>query len=352
MSEMSPNNEQVRAEIAEQAAAWFVENRGGQLGSATRAAFTEWLRASPVHVQEYLAVAVLSRDLPAATNNPAASLDSLLEAARADADNVVSLVPVRRTPARVAPALPRARWSSTWSLTAAAAMILVVCSTIWSMRDGDRFGLPKTYSTARGEQSARRLPDGSVLHLNTDSELTVRYSRGERLVELVRGEALFQVAHDDRRRFRVAAGGAGMLAVGTQFDVYRGPVAVKVTVVEGAVLVFTASAPQAAQRVAAGYQVEIGERVGVARPVDTQAAIAWLERRIAFENRPLGEVAEEFNRYGRTAIVIEDPELRSLLITGVFDAYDANSFAAFLGTLAGVQVEKTPRRILVRKLAR
>jgi len=82
---MSPSNEQVRAEIAEQAAVWFVENRGGQLEAATRAAFTEWLRASPVHVQEYLAVAVLSRDLPAATTDPKASLESLLAAAHTDA---------------------------------------------------------------------------------------------------------------------------------------------------------------------------------------------------------------------------------------------------------------------------
>jgi transmembrane sensor len=351
MSEMSPSNEQVRANIAEQAGAWFVENRGGPLDAAARVDFTEWLRASPVHVQEYLAVAVLSRDLPAATSDARTSLESLLAAAHADADNVVSLTPARAAAVRAIPAPARARWSAAWPLAAAASLVLAICAALWSVRDGDRFGLPKTYSTVHGELSVRQLPDGSVLHLNTDSEVTVRYSRGERLVELVRGEALFQVAHDDRRRFRVAAGEAGVLDVGTQFDVYRGPAAVKVTVVEGTVAVFTVSAPRAARRVEAGYQVEVGERVGIPRAVDTSAALAWLQRRIAFENRPLGEVAEEFNRYGRTAIEIKDLELRSLPITGVFDAYDTDSFAAFLGTLPGVQVEKTPTRILVRKLA-
>jgi transmembrane sensor len=304
-----------------------------------------------VHVQEYLAVAVLARNLPGATDPPHGSIESLIAEARADEDNIVRFAPERRAAAQVPPALPRSRWSSTWSLAAAAAMILVVCATLWSVRDGDRFGLPRTYTTAHGEQSVRALPDGSVLHLNTDSELTVRYSRDERLVELERGEALFQVAHGDKRRFRVAAGEAGVLDVGTQFDVYRRPDAVKVTVVEGAVAVFTASAPRSAQQVVAGYQVEIGERIGLIRPADTQATLAWLGRRIAFENRPLGEVAEEFNRYGRTVIEVKDPELQALLISGVFDAYDADSFAAFLGTLASVQVERTPSRILVRKLA-
>jgi len=348
MSEMSPGNEQIRAAIAEQAGAWFVENRSGSLDPEARAGFVAWLRASPLHVQEYLAIAVLARDLPAAVDDPEISLESVLAAARADADNIVSLDRPRRAIAR-----PRLRWSPAWPLAtaAAAAIVFVVCAAIWSTRDGERFGLPKTYRTAHGEQMVRQLPDGSVLHLNTDSTLTVHYSHGERVVDLERGEAHFQVTHDAQRRFRVAAGEAGVLAVGTQFDVYRRPGAVTVTVVEGAVAVFTATAPQSALRVAAGYQVEVGERVGSPRPVDARAALAWLERQIAFENRPLGEVAEEFNRYGGVAIEVEDQDLRALPISGVFDAYDSDSFAVFLGTLSGVQVEQTATRILVRKLA-
>jgi transmembrane sensor len=170
------------------------------------------------------------------------------------------------------------------------------------------------------------------------------------MIRLERGEALFQVAHDSERRFHVAAGAAGVLAVGTQFDVYRKPAAVTVTVVEGKVAVFSYVAPQAALQVGAGYQVEVSNLVGFPRPVDTRATVAWLERQIAFEDRPLGEVADEFNRYGGVIIEIVDPDLRAMLISGAFDAYDTDSFAAFLETLSGVQVEKTPIRIRVLKL--
>ncbi len=108
------------------------------------------------------------------------------------------------------------------ALAAAAAMIVVVCGAVWILARWRALGAADRLTvTAHGEQGVRQLPDGSVLHLNTDSEVTVRYSHGERLVELERGEALFQVAHDDQRRFRVAAGEAGVLAVGTRFDVYR-----------------------------------------------------------------------------------------------------------------------------------
>jgi transmembrane sensor len=78
-----------------------------------------------------------------------------------------------------------------------------------------------------------------------------------------------------------------------------------------------------------------------------QQTVAWLQQKIAFERRPLGEVVEEFNRYGSIPIRIEDAALRALPISGVFDAYDIDSFVAFLNTLEGVRVERTDARIRV-----
>lgn len=359
MSQITSSDEQILASIAEQAGAWFVENRCGPLNSEARASFIAWLRASPIHVQEYLGIAALAGDLAAAVNDPQVSPESLLAEARADVGNVVSFG--RPLPTHT-PARPRLRVSQAWPLAsaAAAALVFVTFAIVWSGRDGERFGLPKTYSTAHGQQTVRQLPDGSVLHLNTDSAVTVRYSGAERIVDLDRGEALFRVAPDSKRRFRVAAGEAGVLAVGTEFDVYRRIGAVTVTVVEGTVAVFTGTPPPptptnllppTALRVGAGYQVEVRSQVGSPRPVDTRAAVAWLERQIAFENRPLGEVADEFNRYGGIVIEIDDQDLRAMPISGVFDAYDTDSFAAFLETLEGVVVLKTPTHIRVLKLA-
>jgi len=82
-------------------------------------------------------------------------------------------------------------------------------------------------------------------------------------------------------------------------------------------------------------------------PVDVQQTMAWLQRKIAFEQRPLGEVADEFNRYGSIPIEIDDAALRALPISGVFDADDVDSFVAFLQTLDGVRVERTNARIRV-----
>jgi transmembrane sensor len=357
---MTASSKQIRGAIADQAGDWFAENLAGPLDREARAGFIAWLKASPVHVEEYLGIESLTHDLAAAAADPELDFESVLARARSDATDVVTLdQSVRRHDG--VPAWRRV--SRTWLSAAAAAAVLVIttASAIWATRDGERFDLPRTYSTIHGEQSVRRLPDGSVLHLNTDSQVTVHYSPHERIVDVDRGQALFQVAHDNERRFRVSASEAQVVAVGTQFDVYRRPDTVVVTVVEGTVAVFTDDQspvqsayllPQHVLRLDVGHQVEVtGRRIGLPKPVDTRAATAWLQRHLAFRDRALGEVAAEFNRYGRITIEIDDKTVRAIPISGVFDAYDTDSFAAFLESLDGVIVQRTPTRIRVLDLA-
>ncbi len=354
---MTPNEEQVRAAVAQQAGIWFIANQSGSLEQAERADFMAWLKASPIHVEEYLGVALIAHDLPAAAEDPQVPLESLLELARADdTDRVVPIeasLPLREP----APKRMRApyRWSFATSIAAVA--LLLAASVLWWMRDGEFLGLPKAYQTAHGEQTVAQLPDGTELHLNTDSAVTVRYTRSERVVEIARGQALFTVARNDHRRFRVAAGDVQVVAVGTRFDSYRRLDATIVTVVEGSVAVLSGRSPPpgvtafppGALRVNAGYQVHVDTGGVSAQPiaVDVQQTVAWLQRQIAFEQRPLGEVAEEFNRYVSIPIEIDDATLRSLPISGVFDAYDIDSFVAFLQALDGVRVERTSARIRV-----
>jgi len=354
---MSTTSEQVLAAIAQQAGEWYAENRAGALTRESREAFVAWLRASPQHVQEYLGVAALARDLGSATDDPEFDTEALLARAKATADTVVRFDRPdrqRHTP------LARSRVPAAWWRGAAAAAIAVCAvgaSAVWSTLDGQRFGLPKSYQTAHGQQSVVRLPDGSVLTLNTDSQVKVRYSVRERVVEVERGQALFQVMHEAQRRFRVYAGSAEVVAVGTQFDVYRKPATAIVTVVAGSVAVYAgpptyeepgSALPERAVRVGAGYQVMVtGQEIGAPQPVDIWSAVAWVRQQITFENVPLGEVAAEFNRYGRVALEIDDPALRSMPISGNFNAYDTDSFAAFIATLNGVTMERTGQRIRI-----
>jgi transmembrane sensor len=354
---MTASEQLVNAAIAEQARGWLVAHDAGPLGAQETAAFLTWLRASPVHVGAFLRVSRIARDLKAAAEAPDFALEALLEEARTDTGNhVLALGSLNVQGSRAI--ARRSGTRSVWALAAMLAGLIVGLSLLWWSRDGERFGLPRTYETGHGEQAAWRLPDGSTLHLNTGGSATVRYTSAERVVDLNRGQVLFEVARGDGRRFRVSAGEAQVLAVGTEFDVYRRRDVTLVTVVEGTVTVYGGEPPPLSSGIApsgASLRVNAGQQLGVEAgklwsepvPVDAKAAVAWLQHQIVAEDRPLGEIVDEFNRYARVSIEIDDPALRMLRVSGRFDVYDTESFVAFLSSLEGVAVERTAIRIRV-----
>ncbi|MGH8264179.1 MAG: DUF4880 domain-containing protein, partial [Steroidobacteraceae bacterium] len=81
---MNSSEEQIRDAIAQQAGEWFIANQSGAMDLESRTAFVTWLRASPVHVEEYLGVALVARDLAIAANDPAPSIEDVIAEARSE----------------------------------------------------------------------------------------------------------------------------------------------------------------------------------------------------------------------------------------------------------------------------
>jgi len=353
--------EQVRAAIAEQAANWLVANDEG-LDAREAAALTAWLKASPVHVEEFLRVSVIARDLREARTDPEYSLEAVLARARAEDDT-----PVRPLwPRVIAPitGVSSSRWLAAAVTLAAVAVLSLGLPSLWRVRPVGSVppsaGTPTLhFETRHGEQLNRRLADNSVLHLNTDSAIIIRFSETERLVLLTSGQANFEVAHEPERAFRVLTGSAEVIALGTQFDVRLQDDSTLVTVIEGRVAVGPSpmlkkggtnpnNAPPYVQ-VRADQQIRVSEAEWPAQPiaVDAQHTTAWLHREIVFDHEPLERVAAEFNRYAPKPIEIATPALRNLQISGAFATDDTDAFIAFLRTLKGVRVDVTATRIRV-----
>jgi transmembrane sensor len=361
---MKDNEEKVSAAIAEQAGERFVLNDEGPLGARDAAALTSWLKASPVHVEEFLGVSIIARELRELRGDPAYSLDAVLEAAHVEDDTTVqpfqprAIAPVRGNPWR--------RWQIAAVTIAALGVLCVGMFSLWSLRPIAPVSAPTGTAalhieTRHGEQLTRRLADNSVLHLNTDSAVTIRYGQTDRLITLTSGQADFEVAHERDRAFRVVAGAAEVVDLGTKFDVRLEHHATVVTVVEGRVAVGpslmsekrgTNSGENRLQRfveLGADQQLRLvaGEWPPTLLAVDSQAETAWLRQQIAFDHEPLERVAAEFNRYAPKPIEIVTPSLRNLQISGVFATDDTEAFIAFLRRLKGVRVEVTATQIRV-----
>jgi transmembrane sensor len=356
----TPSEDEVRLIVAKQAADWFVNNRSAVAEEQERVTFMNWLRTSPLHVEEYLRIAAISRDLQAVAADPQVSLEELLADAGDDpsltdeADHAATV----RDPAVRATRAIRSSWTPAWHLgVVATVLIVVLAGVVWHWD-----GAPKEaetavrFATGHGEQRSWTLTDGSVVQLNTDSALRVAFDQKERFVELTQGQVYFSVAKDPQRRFRVIVNGAEIVAVGTQFDIYQHDQSVLVTVTEGRIAVYGGGEHASPQGMAAsgrpvsvgaGEQIRINQAAVLESP--TRAALkqneSWRSGRIVFEDQPLGQVVEQFNRYAKVPIEVSDLALGSVRIGGEFDAYDIDSFCAFLQSMDGVVVTRTAKRV-------
>jgi transmembrane sensor len=174
----------------------------------------------------------------------------------------------------------------------------------------------------------------------------------------------------------VVAGDTEVVAIGTSFDVYRKTDATVVTVVTGKVAVYrnagmvpvvsigevapageatvspaTAASAALPRPLTAGEQVKLahaGAAAAIDR-VDLAKALAWTQQQIMFDQERLAEVVAEFNRYGHKPLEVHGEALNELRITGIFNAYDTESFIGFLGRLDNVEVTTTERSIQVRE---
>jgi transmembrane sensor len=362
---MISNEEQVRAAIAEQAGEWFVVNDEGPLQTQDSVALADWLKTSPVHVEEFLGVSIVARDLRKLGTDPEFSLDAVLASVQSEEDDT-SIRPLR--PQVIAPVwgVSSRRWLTAAVTVAALAVLSLGLFWLWDVGTTAHVSAPAGtvalhFETRHGQQLTRRLSDNSVVHLNTDSAVTIRYGKAERLVTLTAGQADFEVAHNPNRPFRVLAGSAEVVAIGTQFDVRLEHDSTLVTVVEGRVTVGpspileNAGTGSRQNHSARFVQVNANEQVRVAAgewpatptSIDAQRTTAWLHRQIVFDQEPLERVAAEFNRYAPTPIEIVTPGLRNLEISGVFATDDTEAFVAFLRSVKGVRLEVTTTRIRV-----
>lgn len=346
--------------ITDDAAAWFERLQDSESDARDREAFAAWLKASAENVHEYLQIASLRNDLCDLGEDP--DVEQLIRAATAAEDeNVVSLFE--------SPAVEPSEWdgdrrnraSRRWLIGGAAAAAVAAVAIILGV-----FKLPPdpgTFQTTIGEQTSFPLPDGSMVTLNTQSEIELRFTNTHRDVVLITGEVLFDVVSEPQRPFRVVAGDTVIQAIGTTFNVYHREADTTVTVVEGTIEVRASETQASLMQPAAvppvtvtvGQQARVDTRSGEVAVIEAnlERATAWRERRLFFDGRPLSAVIDEFNLYNDPPIVIADPDLERLPVTGSFNANDRASFILFLEEvgIATARTENDGRVSLRRKKA-
>ncbi len=312
----------LQPDARDQALQWFVRINSGEASAADRADFEAWLAADPAHGREIDALTGLWTDLGRIPD------------------------PRPRPVPRVrAPLFGRRRilagglaFAGLGGVVAMTGLPPALTSDIW---------------TGTGELRTVTLADGTRVDLDAGSALSLAFSDSMREVSLDRGRALFTVAKDAARPFRVAAGPGRSTALGTQFVVHRWADDVTVAVTESAVSVAAPGAGGTAEaRVAAGEQVSYGPAgLGAVRKADGQVETAWRRGKLVFEDRPLRQVVAELGRYRSGSIAMTDGALAELRVSGIFDVSDPDAALDAITRTLPVRVVSLTRYLVVLRPA-
>lgn len=335
----------VHDHVRDEAIEWLIGFCEGEIDADARKRFERWLKASPENVQAYLQVSAFWEAAGRLNFARKLRIDELVRGAAAEL-NVLKLEPATdRTRSRGASRLGRGALGGRAAL--AASLLLVALASIAGY--GWQSHRALVYATAVGEERTLTLSDSSTVVLDARSKIRVRYTRDLRTIDLLEGQALFRVAHNAVRPFVVTTGDATIRDVGTQFDVQRNAGATVVTVLEGQVATFGGLGNGLAAgglTVSAGQQVIVAPRL-VLRPVRVNAAVAtaWTEGKLVFDATPLSDVIQDFNRYSLRPLVIDDPQLLSLHVSGTFDARNSTQIIQFLSERFGLVAHESTHGI-------
>jgi len=155
--------------------------------------------------------------------------------------------------------------------------------------------------TGTGQWQTHTLPDGTRLTLNSGSAVDLRYDGRQRVIELIRGEVLIDVARDPARPFVVRTAQADIEALGTRFSVDRDDGRTVLTMLESKVRARATGAHSEPRQVV----VSAGERVAVTAaglgPIERVDANsieqAWQRHQLIARGQPLPELLDALNRH-------------------------------------------------------
>jgi transmembrane sensor len=323
--------------VRARAAAWHTRMSGG-LTQSERRGFEAWL-AEPAHTREF--------------NAQRAILDVMTElkgAARAEVLQGLS----HATAASSNPGLRAGLARGLVKLAGVVGAVLLTGAIGWLALRTEGY-LPQTYRTDTGRTRNIVLPDGSIVGLNTQTELEWVGSREDRRVRLIRGEAYFQVVHDPGRPFRILLAHSQVQVLGTRFDVYQmADGDVRVSVVSGVVAVEglesgSGSPPSWSRRLISGQQIEYSP-VGLVADVHSivaQKVIRWREGMLETPGEPLSDFIGDLSRYTTERIVIADPRAAMQKVGGAFSVRDIDGTLERLSRIAPVTVEHAGGEVII-----
>lgn len=317
MKQQDPQTENV---VFSEALDWLALRENQQLTAEQQADFLRWLNRNPEHARVF---------------SEAEAIWQFPEITKAAKQLQQSALPVKAHWSN------RLRWPKFGAIAAALAMVAVTTSLLTQQPQ------PGDYITDTGERKQWQLTDGSVLTLNTKTQVSVAVSATQREVTLHTGEAFFDVAKNDALPFRIKSGDTLVTVVGTAFTVRQDNDSTRVSVQHGRVQVEPTTAKSDIPLLLAGDSAVMDNTLEFQQQGARLQDFSWVHNRLIFEDQLLSDIVTEIARYHSGFIWLSSAELGQKRITGNFSLDDPQATLHSLATVNNAKLITLPGLVVM-----
>jgi transmembrane sensor len=328
---MNHNSSQANNNLTNQAVDWCMRLHEDDFSNSEQEEFELWFNSDQRHAQAYekaLKIWGLSAQLSPTFSEPPQHSSS-------NSDNSVELSIVKKT--------TKKHLRSNWHLFARAACFALFVIPLFGYIGWQLNLVPNSYHSYAAEDSRQyfKLPDGTDIELNLNTQLVYANYRDRRQIMFNKGEAYFHVAHDKSHPFVVSAASGEITVTGTRFNVWKYQDNVTVSVTEGSVIVKNSHTES---NLRPGLQVSfnaINPQL-IVNNMDTNKALAWRKGLLIIDNLSLTEAIPFINRYLETPLVLANQSVAKLRIGGIFHTGEIHNLVTTLAEILPINLEKQP----------
>ena len=208
-------------------------------------------------------------------------------------------------------------------------------------------------TTPRGGEFEITLEDGTKVWLNAESQLSYpdTFRSDERRV-ILKGEAYFQVAHNEEKPFYVESDGQLVRVYGTEFNIrsYEEDAAVYTTLISGSVALQVAGNLNAELFLTPGRQAVFDKKEASAfvRSVNTEVVTGWRKGLFVFEEQNLGQIMATLARWYNFDYEFADNVLSETVFMGSVPRYgDFNEVLEILEKSGGLKFRLENHTVII-----
>ncbi|QKJ22883.1 FecR family protein [Poseidonibacter lekithochrous] len=237
----------------------------------------------------------------------------------------------------------------------AASLLLILSFSIFEMFKGPEVLYSKEFITKNKVLTNIKLKDNSIISLDSNTTLKIKYYEKSREVLLKKGKAFFWVKSNRNRPFLINANFTNVEVIGTKFEVSNINNRVDVNVKEGRVKVAKVfnknKKPRILVLLEKGQKVSLNSNgeIDKLQNINVKSIAPWEQGKLIFKQDSLKNVMYEFSKHLDIDVKFETKKSSLYAITGEFNTNKFDNLLKSLPLIHPISIERTANKILIKE---